>query len=297
MVHLTQVRPSIITENRRAYATEPVEGQQSIEGKSSPQVRPFRHRATKGHREYFFLPGRKCRTTAHTDSTWTKKSWCGNLRSPRDLEDSTCVQRPLYDVNEDQPRTFRSLGCPSRPPPPEGVATEVRGTKSIKNVVALRQSREESHDITETSNQDMLRDDEVNSAVPPRENTCYGNDELQGMKEESDSGYEEESFESDHDTEKSLADSTSESGERQGKDGVCRPQRTPRDVESMTKFPQDGDGALLHDRGEEEKVAAERVQTCWRGFLGRCESKNLLRRALQDELRELGGGKMSKVDL
>ena len=42
-------------------------------------------------------------------------------------------------------------------------------------------------------------------------------------------------------------------------------------------------------------AAAVRIESCWRGFLGRCAAKVALRSALLVALRSIGGGKMSKV--
>ncbi|CAM9154690.1 unnamed protein product, partial [Ectocarpus sp. 13 AM-2016] len=42
-------------------------------------------------------------------------------------------------------------------------------------------------------------------------------------------------------------------------------------------------------------AAALRIEACWRGFVGRCFAKRLLRSGLLDALRSLGGGKVSKV--
>ncbi|CAN0385958.1 unnamed protein product [Ectocarpus sp. 12 AP-2014] len=42
-------------------------------------------------------------------------------------------------------------------------------------------------------------------------------------------------------------------------------------------------------------AAALRIEACWRGFVGRCVAKRLLRFRLLDALRSIGGGKVSKV--
>ena len=44
-----------------------------------------------------------------------------------------------------------------------------------------------------------------------------------------------------------------------------------------------------------EDAAALRIETCWRGFLGRCAAKHELRSALLGTLRTIGGGRVSKV--
>lgn len=44
-----------------------------------------------------------------------------------------------------------------------------------------------------------------------------------------------------------------------------------------------------------EDAAALRVESCWRGFLGRCAAKHELRSVLLDALRKIGGGRISKV--
>lgn len=43
-------------------------------------------------------------------------------------------------------------------------------------------------------------------------------------------------------------------------------------------------------------AAALRIEACWRGFLGRCSAKRALRSALLNALRNIGGGKISKVN-
>ncbi|CAM9172323.1 unnamed protein product, partial [Ectocarpus sp. 8 AP-2014] len=42
-------------------------------------------------------------------------------------------------------------------------------------------------------------------------------------------------------------------------------------------------------------AAALKIEACWRGFVGRCVAKRLLRSGLLDALRSIGGGKISKV--
>lgn len=44
-----------------------------------------------------------------------------------------------------------------------------------------------------------------------------------------------------------------------------------------------------------EDTAALRIESCWRGFLGRCAVKHKLRSVLLDALRKIGGGRVSKV--
>lgn len=65
------------------------------------------------------------------------------------------------------------------------------------------------------------------------------------------------------------------------------------------------DGALLSKDGAASSsaatasaaasAAAVRIEACWRGFVGRCAAKRLLRSGLLDALRSIGDGKMSKV--
>lgn len=44
-----------------------------------------------------------------------------------------------------------------------------------------------------------------------------------------------------------------------------------------------------------EDAAALRIEACWRGFVGRCAAKHELRSVLLGALRNVGGGKVSKV--
>lgn len=61
------------------------------------------------------------------------------------------------------------------------------------------------------------------------------------------------------------------------------------------------DGVLLSKDGAAPSSAATasaaalRIEACWRGFVGRCAAKRLLRSGLLDALRSIGGGKISKV--
>ncbi|CAM9464215.1 unnamed protein product, partial [Ectocarpus sp. 4 AP-2014] len=54
------------------------------------------------------------------------------------------------------------------------------------------------------------------------------------------------------------------------------------------------DGAALSSAAN-ASAAALRIEACWRGFVGRCVAKRLLRSGLLDALRSIGGGKVSKV--
>lgn len=47
----------------------------------------------------------------------------------------------------------------------------------------------------------------------------------------------------------------------------------------------------------EENAAALKIETCWRGFLGRSDTKRALRSVLLCSLRKLGGGRVSKVSM
>lgn len=47
----------------------------------------------------------------------------------------------------------------------------------------------------------------------------------------------------------------------------------------------------------EENAAALKIETCWRGFLGRSDAKRALRSVLLCSLRKLGGGRVSKVSM
>lgn len=46
-----------------------------------------------------------------------------------------------------------------------------------------------------------------------------------------------------------------------------------------------------------KRAGVVKIEACWRGFLGRCEAKCLLRSILHNALRTLGAGRMSKVRL
>lgn len=54
-------------------------------------------------------------------------------------------------------------------------------------------------------------------------------------------------------------------------------------------------GAEQEGCGVADTASAVKIEACWRGFLGRCKAKFLLRSDLHKALRTLGGGRMSKV--
>lgn len=105
------------------------------------------------------------------------------------------------------------------------------------------------------------------------------------------SDYEEDSFESD------------DSGGLRSTDPVERDSQKPKHPEHQVRtfvrssfaMAQGHGSARKEDGAKAEVAGAKTVQAHWRGFLGRCKAKKVLRHTLHDELRKLGGGRMSKV--
>lgn len=203
-----------------------------------------------------------------------------------------------------------------REPGSRFVETDGRDNKSAVSVHHASMFRgKERENITETlaSVGEADGDSYAEEEGVPLQRSPDGDDDLKSTKSE----YGEESFES--------ADGSQESGVRNSASSTV-----PADLVRRAGVRVENDGLIIRDDGDgdhgagicggsrpesaslrcgvarEEKTSREsaaalaatavlRIEACWRGFLGRRAARCALRSMLLRVLRNLGGGKISKV--
>lgn len=131
-----------------------------------------------------------------------------------------------------------------------------------------------------------------------------GKPDIDGVDESGDDcdihSYGQESFESAEDV---TEDEVVASSARGGSNSEVGADNGPSDAvdESIEddsrcieySYPRKVEAGRL----SEENAAALKIETCWRGFLGRTDAKRALRSVLLCCLRKLGGGRVSKVSV
>lgn len=140
------------------------------------------------------------------------------------------------------------------------------------------------------------------------DNECMGKEEAWQQQEHPpddrvqsySSDYSEESFELTVESEErrlAVGIEETKSLVSHGGAGNISGGNTERREESASS----GHAATVEETLSEENTAAAavaaalRIESCWRGFLGRCAAKCALRSVLLGALRNIGGGKISKV--
>lgn len=161
-------------------------------------------------------------------------------------------------------------------------ASDIRGEVKLKEEKTAQgwevvEARHENEEVDVAQSSDVARGE--GSGGSDTETTEYG----------------EASFESTNSTvsfEGSVAASVARAQDVHGKDTEQRKNEGTRGVLSARKEGPSADDAAV---GLSETALAKKIQSCWRGFLGRCTAKHALRCTLLTALRNLGGGSISKV--